>query len=86
MRVVWRHEEQYRLLDALGLPYVFIQGQHLQMKDKPCVLLDERRGGYPATKYLLDTGHRNIAGIFKMDDFQGCERHKGYVRRSMRIK
>lgn len=78
--VLCRHEEQYRLLDALGLPYVFIQGQYLQMKDKPCVLLDERRGGYLATKYLLDTGHRNIAGIFKMDDFQGCERHKGYVQ------
>ena len=32
------------------------------------------------TKYLLEMGHRNLVGIFKADDFQGKERHKGFVR------
>ena len=38
------------------------------------------RSGYLITKYLIDTGHKNILGIFKADDSQGAERHKGYVR------
>ena len=32
------------------------------------------------TKYLLDNGHRSIAGIFKADDIQGQNRHRGYVQ------
>ena len=32
------------------------------------------------TKYLIDLGHKHIAGVFKADDTQGQNRHKGYVR------
>ena len=32
------------------------------------------------TKYLLDMGHKDLLGIFKADDLQGQERHKGYVK------
>ena len=32
------------------------------------------------TKYLTDLGHKNIVGVFKADDMQGQNRHKGYVR------
>ena len=32
------------------------------------------------TKHLLDYGHKKILGIFKADDSQGRERHKGYVK------
>ena len=50
------------------------------MRDRPHVLLDDAGGGYLITKYLLSLGHRRIAGIFKADDTQGVERHRGYVR------
>ena len=42
--------------------------------------MDDCRGGYLVTRHLLELGHRCIAGVFKADDFQGRERHKGYVR------
>ena len=32
------------------------------------------------TKYLRDLGHEHILGIFKADDIQGRDRHKGYVK------
>lgn len=78
--VFCKNEKLYELLDALRIPYVFIQGRYLQMKDKPCVLLNERKGGYLAAKYLLDQGRRDLLGIFKMDDYQGTERYKGFVK------
>ena len=47
------------------------------MMDKPHILMDDCKGGYLVIKHLLDCGHRKILGIFKADDFQGKERHKG---------
>ncbi len=75
-----RHLHFYERLEEYGIPYVFIQGCFDRMEDKPQVLMDDCRGGYLITKYLLDTGHRNIAGIFKADDIQGQNRHRGYVQ------
>lgn len=60
-----RHLHLYERLEEYGIPYVFIQGCFDQMEDKPQVLMDDCRGGHLITKYLLDTGHRDIAGVFK---------------------
>lgn len=78
-QIFCRHEELYQKLDTLEIPYVFIQGCYPQMREKPHILMDDCKGGYLVTKHLIDLGHRNIAGIFKADDSQGSERHKGYV-------
>ena len=67
------------MLDKYQIPYVFIQGFYPQMADKPCILMDDCKGGYLLTRHLLETGRRNIIGIFKADDSQGAQRHKGYV-------
>lgn len=75
-----KHMNLYELLDQKGIPYVFIQGCYAQMEDKPHILLDDCMGGYLVTKYLISLGHRRIIGVFKSDDIQGQERHKGYVR------
>lgn len=75
-----RHINLYEMLDAYKIPYVFIQGVHAQMKDRPQILLNDCRGGYLATKHLISLGHRRIIGIFKSDDTQGQQRHKGYVQ------
>ena len=50
------------------------------MKDSPQVLMDDCAGGFLLTKHLIEQGHRQIAGVFKADDMQGQNRHKGYAR------
>jgi GntR family transcriptional regulator of arabinose operon len=70
----------YDTLDKMGIPYVFIQGIYKQMKNKPYVIMDDVKGTYLLTKYLIELGHKDIIGIFKADDTQGTFRHKGYVK------
>lgn len=79
-QIFCRHINLYRMLDEYQIPYVFIQGSYAQMKNKPHILLDDCRGGYLAAHYLLSLGHRKIIGVFKADDTQGQQRHKGYVQ------
>ena len=78
--MICKHRNLYQNLDKFDIPYVFIQGCFEQMKDKPQVLIDDCKGGYMITKYLIELGHKHIAGVFKADDTQGQNRHKGYVR------
>lgn len=75
-----RHPGLYENLEKYQIPYIFIQGIYTEMKDKPHILMDDARGGYLVTKYLLEQGHRRITGFFKADDIQGIQRRKGYVR------
>lgn len=35
---------------------------------------------YLATKYLIQLGHREIAGLFKTDDMQGINRQNGFMK------
>ena len=63
--------------------YIFpsvIQGTMEQLSDRPYVMMDDFKGGYLITKYLLSLGHRKILGMFKADDRQGIERHRGYAK------
>jgi GntR family transcriptional regulator of arabinose operon len=48
--------------------------------DSSYVLLDDERGGYMATEYLLQLGHRKIAGIFNTDTKQGVKRKAGFLK------
>lgn len=79
-QIFCRHAHLYEQLEARGIPYVFIQGCFKQMSDRPHVLMDDCMGGWTITDHLIRTGHRRIAGVFKADDTQGIERHRGYVR------
>lgn len=72
--------ELYNALDKHNIPYVFIHGYYQKLEDKPRVILDDAAGMYAAVRYLAELGHKNIAGIFKADDIQGLNRHKGYAR------
>lgn len=78
-QVYCNHMNLYRKLDEYQIPYVFIQGYFSQLKDKSHVLMDDCKGGYLVTQYLISLGHRKIAGVFKSDDMQGQNRHKGYA-------
>ncbi|MCD8036501.1 MAG: GntR family transcriptional regulator [Clostridiales bacterium] len=79
-QIFCRNLELYEKLDNAGIPYVFIHGRYSQMEDKAHVLMNDEAGAYNVTKYLAELGHRKIAGIFKADDSQGGERHKGFAR------
>lgn len=78
-QIYCRHLNLYQKLDDYHIPYVFIQGCFSKMRDKPQVLMDDCKGGWMITKYLIETGHKNIVGVFKADDVQGQNRHKGYA-------
>ena len=76
-QIYCKHMNLYQKLEDYHIPYVFIQGCFSKMNDKPQVLMDDCKGGYLITKYLIETGHKNIIGVFKSDDTQGQNRHKG---------
>ncbi len=75
-----KHRDLYNKLDKYGIPYIFIQGEYSVMSDKVHVLMDDERGAYLLTEYLIGLGHKNIIGVFKSDDTQGQNRHKGYAK------
>ncbi|MGN1175098.1 MAG: GntR family transcriptional regulator [Roseburia sp.] len=78
-QIYCKHMNLYQKLDEFQIPYVFIQGCLKQMENKPRILMDDCKGGYLITKYLISLGHKHIVGVFKADDIQGQNRHKGYV-------
>jgi len=61
-----------------GIKTIFINACYDDF-DSAYVLLDDMRGGYTAAEYLLQLGHKRIAGIFKTDDKQGVQRKEGYL-------
>ncbi len=65
-------------LKEKGIKLVYINAEY---PDSPgaAVLVDDERGGYLATEYLLQLGHKRIAGIFKKDDIQGLKRRTGFL-------
>ncbi len=79
-QIFCRNMELYDRLDEAGIPYVFIHGHYPQMESKGHVLMDDEYGAYILTKHLVGLGHKRIAGIFKADDSQGAERHKGFAK------
>lgn len=52
-------EENIRFLEEHGKPFVML-GRHFDGKDASFVVCDDVHGGYAATRYLLEHGHRNI--------------------------
>ena len=53
-------DDFFQTTRALGIPYVLIDS-YVEDPEACCVLLEDEKGGYIATKYLLEKGHRAIA-------------------------
>ena len=70
----------YDALDHHNIPYIFIHGFYQKQENKPFLILDDAQGMFSVVQYLTSLGHKNIVGIFKDDDIQGFNRHKGYAR------
>lgn len=69
----------YQEFMASGIPIIFINGYYKDI-DAPYVIEDDFMGGYIAAKHLVELGHKNIAAIFKVDDIQGHNRYKGFIK------
>lgn len=69
----------YLSLDLQKVPYLMINERYPEM-NCPFVKVDDEAGGYMAAEHLIRLGHRHIAGFFKMDDLQGVNRLKGFMR------
>lgn len=69
----------YRELKDKNIPFVMLNAHYREL-DPSYAIVNDYKGGYKATQYLLQLGHKNIAGIFKEDDLQGFFRLKGFKK------
>ena len=69
----------YKELEKREIPYIMMNAKYDEL-DPAYVIMDDVEGEYIITKYLLQLGHRRIAGIFKRDDMQGVNRQLGYTK------
>lgn len=69
----------YQEIMKREIPCLFIHSYWKEL-DPAYLIIDDRQGGYLATQYLLDLGHRRIAGIFNVDSSQGVDRQIGFKR------
>lgn len=71
-------EENIRFLQMHDKPFVMI-GRHFSGQDASYVVCDDVNGGYAATRYLLERGHRNILFLNGPGGISSsAERLKGY--------
>lgn len=71
--------EYYKEIEKNNIPYLMINAAYDKEKQS-YVAIDDEKGGYTVCKYLIELGHKKIAGLFKEDDVQGVERKKGYLK------
>lgn len=71
--------DYFLTLDYRKIPYIMLNERYPDL-DCPCIKVDDEQGGYLAARHLFELGHRFIAGFFKIDDLQGVNRLKGFVR------
>ncbi len=69
----------YHRLRALGVPMVFLRGGYAAFPQEPCIKDDNLGGTGLLVRHLLEQGHREIGGVFRMDDLPGLERYQGFM-------
>lgn len=69
----------YQKLRQIGIPIVFLHGAYAELMGIPCISDDNYGGGYRLANYLIEKGHRSVAGFFKSDDVQGPQRYHGVI-------
>ncbi|PUU87040.1 MULTISPECIES: GntR family transcriptional regulator [Halanaerobium] len=69
----------YQELKEKNIPFVMLNAYYREL-DPSYAIVNDYKGGYKATQYLLQLGHTSIAGIFKEDDLQGIFRLKGFKK------
>ncbi|QQE78215.1 GntR family transcriptional regulator [Alicyclobacillus sp. SO9] len=69
----------YENIKAMGIPMLFINAIYDGL-DIPYLIMDDEKIGEMATSNLIAQGHKQIVGIFKVDDKQGIHRMNGYIK------
>lgn len=67
----------YKKIKSMGVPILFFN-RYVEGLDMPHVAMDYVDGGYSATRYLIQKGHRDIAIMFRCEELQGRQQFKGY--------
>ncbi len=73
------NERYFREIEAKKIPYLMLHACYDGF-NSAYLMMDDTQGSYLATKYLLQLGHRRIAGLFKSDDQQGIKRKTGFLK------
>ncbi len=69
----------YRKLIDKGMKFLFINSYYPEL-DMPHVSINDEECAYRAVKALVAAGHKSIGCVLKLDDGQGRERYRGYLR------
>jgi len=72
------NQKYFQELDKRNIPYILLHATYPDL-DSAYVIMDDEKGGFIATQYLLKLGHKDIAGIFLSDDLQGIRRQAGFL-------
>lgn len=67
----------FRVLNELTIPFVFMDWW-FDDANISCVTVDDAEGGFRATSYLINAGHRRIACLYPNDKVPGNLRYQGY--------
>ncbi len=76
------NRELYDKLRQSNIPVVFFNARY-PWSDLPYVAMDDKAAGRTVTDYLFDCGHRDIAGLFALDDIQGHLRYEGFMESNL---
>lgn len=73
-------EEQYKVLEALKIPYILVSSMSYKFQ-MPYVKVDDQQAAYTAVQYLIEKGHKDIAMISgsEIDPVAGRPRLNGYM-------
>ena len=72
------NQKYFQELEKRDIPYILLHATYPDL-DSAYIIMDDEKGGFLATQYLLKLGHKDIAGIFKSDDLQGIRRQAGFL-------
>lgn len=68
----------YNRIAKSKIPLLFINAEYAEF-NFPAITNADRESEKELISYLLNKGHKNILGIFQVDDLQGVERMKGFI-------
>ncbi len=72
------NHKYFQELTNRNIPYIFLHAIYSDL-EPAYIIMDDEKGGFIATEYLLKLGHKDIAGIFLSDDMQGVKRQAGFL-------
>lgn len=73
------NQKYFKALEQRRIPYLMIHSYCPEL-NPAYIVVDDYKGGYLATQYLLQLGHRRIACIYNSDAKQGLDRLEGYKK------